>query len=104
VSELVGPHAYARRDHRFSRESYPEARERLIHRMKVSLLEKVGVEPVTATRSDDGYKFWLGEDSWVLVRMSGTEPLMRVYCESSDPGRVQRLLDDFEAELGVIGD
>jgi hypothetical protein len=30
--------------------------------------------------------------------------LMRVYCESTDPARVQSLLDDFEAELGVIGD
>jgi phosphomannomutase len=104
VAELVGPHAYARRDHRFTRESYPEARERLTHRMRVGALEKVGTERVTATRSDDGYKFWLGDDSWVLVRMSGTEPLMRVYCESTDPARVQSLLDDFEAELGVIGD
>ncbi len=104
VSALVGPHAYARRDHRFQREEYPRVRERLIHRIKVSPPERIGAEPITETRSDDGYKYWLGEDSWVLVRMSGTEPLMRVYCESTDPARVQRLLDDFEAELGVIGD
>ncbi|HUY55463.1 MAG TPA: phosphoglucomutase/phosphomannomutase family protein [Candidatus Nanopelagicaceae bacterium] len=104
VADLVGPHAYARRDHRFQREEYPRVRERLIHRIKTSPLAQVGPEVITKTRSDDGYKYWLGEDSWVLVRMSGTEPLMRVYCESTDPGRVQRLLDDFEAELGVIGD
>ena len=104
VRELVGPHAYARRDHRFTRDDYPRARERLIHRMKVQPPSTVGSEEVSATRSDDGYKFWLGEDSWVLVRMSGTEPLMRVYCESTTPARVQQLLDDFESELGVIGD
>lgn len=104
VAALVGPHAYARRDHRFQRDAYPAVRERLVHRMKAEPLERVGQETVTAERSDDGYKYWLGEDSWVLVRMSGTEPLMRVYCESTDPARVQRLLDDFEAALGVIGD
>ncbi|HVB13401.1 MAG TPA: phosphoglucomutase/phosphomannomutase family protein [Candidatus Dormibacteraeota bacterium] len=104
VAQLVGPHAYARRDHRFSRESYPAAREKLVHRMKVNQPRTVGAEQVTATRNDDGYKYWLGEDSWVLVRMSGTEPLMRVYCESTTPERVQRLLNDFESELGVIRD
>jgi phosphomannomutase len=104
VAELVGPHAYARRDHRFTREQYPTAREKLIHQMKVGPPRAVGGEPVTATRSDDGYKFWLGEDSWVLVRMSGTEPLMRVYCESTTKERVHQLLDDFESELGISGD
>ena len=104
VAELVGPHAYARRDHRFSRESYFGAREKLIHRMTVAPPQAVGSEPVTATRSDDGYKYWMGEDSWVLVRMSGTEPLMRVYCESTSSERVQQLLNDFESELGVVGD
>ena len=104
VAELVGPHAYARRDHRFSREGYPAAREKLVHRMQVSPPQAVGAEQVTATRKDDGYKYWMGEDSWVLVRMSGTEPLMRVYCESTSPERVQQLLNDFESELGVIGD
>jgi phosphomannomutase len=104
VAELVGPHSYARRDHRFSREGYPGAREKLVHRMRVNPPQAVGAEQVTATRQDDGYKYWMGEDSWVLVRMSGTEPLMRVYCESTSPERVQQLLNDFESELGVIGD
>jgi len=104
VAELVGPHAYARRDHRFQRDGYQQARERLVHRMKTQPPERIGSLTITKTRADDGYKYWLGEDSWVLVRMSGTEPLMRVYCESTDPARVEQLLDDFEAELGVIGD
>ncbi len=104
VAQLVGPHAYSRRDHQFSRESYFAAREKLIHRMSSTPPQSVGEAVVTATRSDDGYKYWMGKDSWVLVRMSGTEPLMRVYCESATPERVQRLLNDFESELGVVGD
>jgi phosphomannomutase len=101
VAGLVGPHAYARRDHRFTREQYPTVREQLIHRMEADPPQAVAGAKVTATRSDDGYKFWLGEDSWVLVRMSGTEPLMRVYCESTMGERVEQLLDDFESELGI---
>ena len=102
VADLVGPHAYARRDHRLPREGYQAARERLIERMEKEPPERVGEERITKTRTDDGYKYWLGEDSWVLVRMSGTEPLMRVYCESTTPERVQRLLNDFGGELGLI--
>lgn len=104
VANLVGPHSYARRDHRFDRAEYPRVRERLMHRMSSQPLERVGEERVTKVRSDDGFKYWLADGSWVLVRMSGTEPLMRVYCESTAPDRVRRLLDDFEAELGVVGD
>ena len=103
VAELVGPHAYARRDHRLPREGYQAARERLIERMEKDPFQQVGQDRITKTRSDDGFKYWLGEDSWVLVRMSGTEPLMRVYCESTTPERVQDLLDTFEGELGVPG-
>ena len=104
VAALLGPHAYARRDHRFAREAYPEARSRLAERMRTAPPSAVGGVPITATRSDDGYKYWLGEDSWVLVRMSGTEPLMRVYGESTTPERVQQLLTDFERELDVVGE
>ncbi|MGC1184809.1 MAG: phosphoglucomutase/phosphomannomutase family protein, partial [Candidatus Dormiibacterota bacterium] len=103
VAELVGPHAYARRDHRLPREGYQAAREKLIQRMENDPPQRVGEERITKTRSDDGFKYWLGEDSWVLVRMSGTEPLMRVYCESTSAQRVQELLDAFEGELGVLG-
>ncbi|MGH7640160.1 MAG: phosphoglucomutase/phosphomannomutase family protein [Candidatus Dormibacteria bacterium] len=101
VAGLVGPHAYARRDHRFSRENYQAERERLLHQLKAAPPKQVGGEPIERTRSDDGYKCWLGGDSWVLVRMSGTEPLMRVYCESRSHERVLELLDDFEEQLGV---
>lgn len=104
VAALVGPHAYARRDHRFERSAYPGVRERLLHRMSTRPLERVGDERVANIRSDDGFKYWLEDGSWVLVRMSGTEPLMRVYCESTNPDRVRRLLDDFEGELGVVGE
>jgi phosphomannomutase len=51
----------------------------------------------------DGFKFFLdakggsangnGAEAWVLVRGSGTEPLLRVYCEAAAPETVEKILD-----------
>ena len=33
----------------------------------------------------DGFKFFLADGSWLLIRTSGTEPLVRIYTEASSP-------------------
>ncbi|MFN2274130.1 MAG: hypothetical protein ACK2TX_04710, partial [Anaerolineales bacterium] len=48
----------------------------------------------------DGYKFELEDGGWLLVRFSGTEPIVRVYCETTKEDRVQPLL---EAGLKMVG-
>jgi phosphomannomutase len=40
----------------------------------------------------DGSKVFLGEDSWILFRQSGTEPLLRLYCEAPSAAEVQEIL------------
>ena len=47
---------------------------------------------VRAVSSLDGVKYLMADDSWLLVRPSGTEPVLRVYAESSDPEMVDALL------------
>jgi phosphomannomutase len=42
----------------------------------------------------DGYKFVLEDGGWLLIRFSGTEPIIRVYCETTDAGKVKPLLDE----------
>ncbi|MDQ1301440.1 MAG: hypothetical protein QG637_1361, partial [Chloroflexota bacterium] len=42
----------------------------------------------------DGYKFILEDGGWLLVRFSGTEPLIRVYCETIHGDKVQAILQD----------
>ena len=42
----------------------------------------------------DGYKFVLEDGGWLLVRFSGTEPLIRVYCETTHGDKVQAILQD----------
>jgi phosphomannomutase len=48
--------------------------------------------PVTSVGSLDGSKVYLENDAWILFRQSGTEPLLRVYCEAPSPKAVQDIL------------
>jgi len=41
----------------------------------------------------DGVKLNLADDAWLLVRASGTEPVLRIYCEAPTPEDVRALLD-----------
>ncbi|MFH2034451.1 MAG: phosphoglucomutase/phosphomannomutase family protein [Candidatus Margulisiibacteriota bacterium] len=47
----------------------------------------------SGTRSDDGAKFYFGDGSWLLVRPSGTEPLVRVYVESKDKKMLDKIVE-----------
>lgn len=49
----------------------------------------------------DGVKLYLEDGSWVLVRPSGTEPLLRLYVESPDAGLVEPLIDETRRWLGI---
>ncbi|HZI65511.1 MAG TPA: phosphoglucomutase/phosphomannomutase family protein [Thermoanaerobaculia bacterium] len=55
--------------------------------------------PVTGVSEKDGVKYLLGEDGWLLHRLSGTEPMVRLYCEHVDGEAVGRILS--EAEKGL---
>jgi len=43
------------------------------------------------TRQDDGIKFFFEDDSWLLIRFSGTEPVLRVYAEAKTMAEVMPL-------------
>ena len=49
---------------------------------------------VTGRNTSDGFKFSLDDGGWLLVRFSGTEPIVRVYCETCHKDRVAALLED----------
>jgi phosphomannomutase len=50
----------------------------------------------------DGYKFLLEDGGWLLIRFSGTEPIMRVYCETTQKDRVKAILKDGLIIAGLI--
>jgi phosphomannomutase len=49
----------------------------------------------------DGFRFFLGEDSWLLIRFSGTEPLVRIYSEAESLERAETLLDEGKKLTGL---
>ncbi|GCL39670.1 phosphoglucosamine mutase [Sphaerospermopsis reniformis] len=51
----------------------------------------------------DGIKLYLEEGSWVLLRPSGTEPLVRVYMETNSPDKLSQIAATMEAEIAKLG-
>jgi len=83
----VGPHYYKRVDIKFEE----TARKSVIQRVQRSVKTIDGVK-VVKLDTTDGYRFILSDNTWLLIRFSGTEPLLRVYTETDSPERVERLL------------
>jgi phosphomannomutase len=101
LEELVGPHAYARHDIRLAREGYEERKAEMYQRLREHEPKELAGGRIVRTRTDDGFKAYFEDGSWVLLRMSGTEPLIRVYSEASSPGRVEQLLTAMEEHVGL---
>jgi len=88
-NKLGASYYYDRVDTRFPGEKRPEAKARL----DAARPKTIAGRQVTGIVTVDGYKYMLGPDNWLLIRFSGTEPIIRVYCETTDPDLVQPLLD-----------
>jgi len=55
-------------------------------------VKEIGGWPVRGASHIDGFKFLLDDDQWVLLRFSGTEPLLRIFVEADSPGKAEALL------------
>jgi phosphomannomutase len=87
--DKVGAHYYDRIDTGFTGDR--QSREQKILNSNPDTLGGLGVTGLDAT---DGYKFSLEDGGWLLVRFSGTEPIIRVYTETTHADRVQSILED----------
>lgn len=85
----VGAHFYDRIDTPFSGDR--KSREQAILSANP---ETIGGLKVTELVTVDGFQFRLEDGGWLLIRFSGTEPIMRVYCETTHEDRVQAILQD----------
>jgi alpha-D-glucose phosphate-specific phosphoglucomutase len=85
-----GPAQYARTDIKLKRAVAKAAMVDLLVTLAPSSIAGVTVEDVQTT---DGVKYYLDDGSWLLIRPSGTEPVLRVYAEAADDERVRALLD-----------
>ena len=84
--ELAGPSFYRRIDVHVERAAYPETKRRLLEGLIGTPPTSLAGQPVTRTQAldtKDGFKFFVDDGSWLLIRTSGTEPLVRVYTEAT---------------------
>jgi len=86
----VGAHYYDRIDTRCTPEQRDAVRERALNARP----ETIGGLKFTGLDTLDGFKFIMGDDGWLLIRLSGTEPIVRVYTETTHPDKVQAILQD----------
>ena len=94
----VGHFYYSRRDRRTRPFDKAEMVKQLMNNVPVEL----GNMRVMGVNNSDGVKYHLADGSWLLLRPSGTEPVLRIYAEATHPALVQELLDAGErlAEIG----
>ena len=73
--------------------------KRYVSRVRESPPASIAGERVTSVQDLDGVKYLFGERGWLLHRLSGTEPMVRLYCEHVDGGSMERILEETEAKL-----
>ncbi|AFY35710.1 phosphoglucomutase/phosphomannomutase family protein [Calothrix sp. PCC 7507] len=69
-----------------------EVRSRLLTQLQTQPLTEIAGLAVINTQTIDGYKFRLADNSWLMIRFSGTEPVLRLYCEAPTLDQVHQTL------------
>jgi phosphomannomutase len=93
----VGGHYYDRLDL-----TYPaELRPRILQRVADAHPETLGGQKVAHISTEGGFKYVLGDGSWLLIRFSGTEPLLRIYTETRSQALIPQLLEEGRRLAGM---
>ena len=92
---IVGPHYYDRVDRAFKGDR--KSKEAMVLSANPAMIGGLKCNGLDTT---DGFKFKLEDGGWMLIRFSGTEPIIRVYCETTHQDKVQAILKD---GLKIVG-
>jgi alpha-D-glucose phosphate-specific phosphoglucomutase len=93
----VGPHYYDRMDFHIS----AAKRQTILNRLSFSSPDTIAGTKVTKVDTAEGFRFFLGDESWLLIRFSGTEPLVRIYSEAESLEKARVLLDEGKKLIGL---
>ncbi|MCO6449204.1 MAG: phosphoglucomutase/phosphomannomutase family protein [Caldilineales bacterium] len=88
IMDRIGYFTYARNDFEVKPFSKPE----LVKRLADTAPAALAGQSLSGLNTRDGIKYLLADDSWLLIRPSGTEPVLRVYAEARSESGVQSLL------------
>jgi len=93
----VGPHYYDRTDFHISKGK----RQTILNRLTSLSVNTIADTKVSKIDATDGFRFLLSDESWLLIRFSGTEPLVRIYAEAGSPEKVTKLLQEGKRLAGL---
>ena len=97
LTNKVGQHFYIRADIPFEHSKRKEI-DNILKNRSFNSISGININNVN---EEDGFKFNLQNDSWVLVRFSGTEPLLRLHAESNSQDHVESLIEDIKTNLNL---
>lgn len=95
VYDVVGAFAFERDDLHIT-EAQKQA---VIAACKANSYKAFGSYKIIGTEDLDGWKFLFGNDKWIMIRASGTEPVLRVYAQGPDLAECRLMLDATKAAI-----
>jgi phosphomannomutase len=98
VYDIVGPFSFDRDDLHIKEEQ----KQAIIKTCETEPYKQLGSYPVQKLETLDGYKFYLSDDEWVMIRPSGTEPVLRVYAQAPTMEGVRALLAATHETLSAV--
>ena len=97
IYALVGEFKYWRDDLHISE----SLKQQIVENCKENRYSTFGDYEVQRVDTTDGYKFFLDQNQWLMIRPSGTEPVLRCYAESSDLDGALRILEACKNTIGA---
>lgn len=98
VNSVVGAFAYGRNDLKLT-----EAKKQaILNYCNINEIKTLADIPVELTETIDGYKYHLEGERVLMIRASGTEPVLRVYCQAETNEKVKEILEKVSAFLNAI--
>jgi len=98
--DKVGEHFYKRVDTRLANQAQTMKIRANVEAARPSAIAGLRM---TGINTLDGFKFEMEDGGWLLIRFSGTEPLVRVYCETTHGDKVDAIIDDGLKLAGING-
>lgn len=95
VYDLVGPFAFERIDLHLKEEQ----KQSIMADCAAGNIKELGGRAIQRVDDTDGFKFFFNDDEWIMIRPSGTEPVLRTYCESTSSEAAIEILKSAHKQL-----